>query len=172
MRSALDTLRPKYPQIIFFGCAAAHLLDMLSADLQKSVFKQLLDDATFLLVFVTSHGRIKEEHDTVAASWSLLVRDNTDPLYAMCNDEAWEGVSKSVGDDRPEGFFQEQETTHQTPSAVPRIWGMRTIVECRCPQGILWRHLSAEATSVRYLQEILLFIMRGGEDPNRADDVS
>eukprot|EP00873_Tetraselmis_striata_P011775 jgi/Tetstr1/432039/TSEL_021511.t2 len=58
MRNALHCLEIAFPLLLCYGCVA-HLLDLLCEDYAK-LLDQVIDDATFIVVFVTSHERLRQ----------------------------------------------------------------------------------------------------------------
>jgi hypothetical protein len=58
MRNALHSLEIAFPLLLCYGCVA-HLLDLLCEDYAK-LLDQVIDDAIFIVVFVTSHERMRQ----------------------------------------------------------------------------------------------------------------
>jgi hypothetical protein len=58
MRNALHSLEIAFPLLLCYGCVA-HLLDLLREDYAKRL-DQVIDDAIFIVVFVTSHERMRQ----------------------------------------------------------------------------------------------------------------
>ena len=59
MKQAFEKLSLEFPTIFFYGCVA-HLLDLLCEDYADLLLKQIVDQIKDIVVFVTSHSRVKE----------------------------------------------------------------------------------------------------------------
>jgi hypothetical protein len=58
MRNAMHNLEIAFPLLLCYGCVA-HLLHLLCEDYAK-LLDQVIDDAIFIVVFVTSHERLRQ----------------------------------------------------------------------------------------------------------------